>query len=47
MFFSPGWKKVARIATPIPNAPIQVPCRARAGWERKRSARMKQTIVTR
>jgi hypothetical protein len=40
-------KKVATIATAIPNAPIRFPFRARAGWERNWSARMKQTIVTR
>ena len=40
-------KKVATSATVIPNAPIQFPCRARAGWERNWSAMMKETIVTR
>jgi hypothetical protein len=34
------------MATAIPDAPTQFPCRARAGEERKRSATMKQTIVT-
>ena len=43
----PGRKKVATIATAIPNAPTQFPLRACAGFERKRSARMKETIVTR
>ena len=46
MFFRPGWKNVATIATAMPNAPIQLPLRACAGSDRKRSARMKQTIVT-
>jgi hypothetical protein len=40
-------KKVATIATAIPAAPIVLPYRARAGWERNCSATMKQTIVTR
>ena len=47
MFCRPGRKNVATIATAIPNAPTQLPCRARAGLDRKRSARMKQMIVTR
>jgi hypothetical protein len=43
----PGMKNVATMAIAMPNAPIRLPWRARAGLERKRSARMKQTIVTR
>ena len=36
-----------RSRPPCPTAPIQLPRRAVAGDERNRSARMKQTIVTR
>ena len=46
MFFRPGWKNVARIATAIPKAPTQVPFLACAGLDRKRSATMKLTIAT-
>ena len=42
-----GCASVTPIATAIPTAPIQLPRRAVVGDERKRSARMKQMIVTR
>jgi hypothetical protein len=44
---SPCWASVTAIATSMPAAPIQVPRRAVVGDDRKRSARMKQMIVTR
>ena len=45
--WTPGRASVTPIAHAIPNAPIQLPFRACFGDERNRSARMKQTIVTR
>ena len=44
---SPSWASVTAIASAIPAAPSRFPWRARFGEERKRSARMKVTIVTR
>jgi hypothetical protein len=44
---TPAFRSVATIAITIPTAPIWLPRRAVAGDERKRSARMKQMIVTR
>ena len=43
MFVQPGRGRTSpTIATTMPTAPTQLPCRARAGFDRKRSARMKQ-----
>ncbi len=44
---TPVWAPVTTIASAIPAAPIRFPSRACFGEERKRSARMKQMIVTR
>jgi len=44
---TPGLSSVATIAITIPTAPIQLPRRAVAGDDRKRSASTKHTIVTR
>ena len=43
----PSSRRVVPIAMIIPTPPIQFPRRACFGEERKRSARMKQTIATR
>ena len=45
--WTPALSSVATIATTIPTAPIQLPRRAVAGDDRKRSASTKHTIVTR
>ena len=46
-FPMPSSESVVAIATTMPTPPIQLPLRACFGDERKRSARTKQTIVTR
>ena len=43
----PTFTQVIAIAISIPTAPIWLPRRACAGFERKRSARMNVTIVSR